>query len=113
MYWDIAKLAGPLIRPRMYRLREPFAASALNEKVHVDLFFSGDIISSRFMDMYPKYSWLLPVQPKNPQAVWDVFRGRRLGILGPPGSIQMDKGGEWKNEIWADLRSERRNRKRF
>ena len=31
----------------------------------------------------------------------------------PPKCIQMDEGGDWKNEIWTDLSAERRAKLRF
>ena len=43
------------------------------------------------------------VQPANTREVWDSFRGGWLGAFGPLKCIQMDEGGEWKNEIWTDL----------
>ena len=52
-----------------------------------------DIIDSHSMDMFSKYSLLLPVQPENPQEVWDVFCGGWLGTFGSPKYIQMDAGG--------------------
>ena len=44
-------------------------ASMFNEKAQVGLLFSGDLIALQAMDMFPKYSSLLPAQPKNPQEV--------------------------------------------
>ena len=44
----------------------------------------------------------------NPQKVWGAFCSSWIGVFGPPSSIQTDEGGEWKNELWAELRSERR-----
>ena len=48
------------------------------------------------------------MKSKNPQEVWDVFCAGWLGTFGPPKSIQMDEGGEWKNEVWMDYCSDRR-----
>ena len=64
-------------------------------------FFLGDIIALRAMDMFSEFPFLRPVQPKNPREVWDVFCSGRLGMFGPPNSIQVDRGGEWKDEIWT------------
>ena len=36
----------------------------------------------------------------------DVSRGSWLRPSGPPECIQMDEGGEWRNDIWTDLRAE-------
>ena len=60
------------------------------------------------MDVFSKYSLLHQVKSKNPQEVRDVFCAGWLGTFGPPKSIQMDEGGEWKNEVWADYCPERR-----
>ena len=89
------------------------AVPMFNEKAQVDLPFLGDLVALRAMDMFSKYSLLLPVQPKNPREAWGVFCGGRLGASGPRMRIQMDEGGEWENEVWADLRAERRIKLQF
>ena len=73
------------------------AVSMFNEKVQVDLPFSGDPIVEHAMDVFSKNSLLRPVQSENPQEVWDVFRAGWLGPFGPPKCIQMNGGGTWKN----------------
>ena len=78
------------------------AVSAFNEKVEVDLPFLDDLIVVHAMDVFSKYPLLHPAQFKNPQKVWDVFCAGWLGTFGAPKCIQMDEGGEWKDEIWAD-----------
>ena len=60
------------------------------------------------MDVFSKYSVLTPVRSKNPLEVWDAFLACWVGIFGPPRAIQMDEGGEWKNDLWRDLCVERR-----
>ena len=60
------------------------------------------------MDVFSKYSILTPVRSKNPLEVWDAFVACWIGIFGPPKAIQMDEGGEWKNEVWADFCTGRR-----
>ena len=82
-------------------------ASMFNEKVQVDLLFLGDSIALRDMDMYFKYSLMLPVHFESNQDVWDAFCGGWLGTFGPPKCIQMDEGGAWKGGIWTDLRAAR------
>ena len=67
-----------------------------------------DIIAARAMDVFSKYSILHQVKSKNPQEAWDVFCAGWLGTFGPPKSIQMDAGGERKNEVRTDYCSERR-----
>ena len=37
----------------------------------------------------------------------------RIGDFGQPESSRSEEGGEWKNEAWADLRSERRIKSQF
>ena len=88
-------------------------ASVFNEKVQVDLPFSGGPIALQAVDMFPKYSLLPPVQSKNPHKVRDVFCGGWLGTCGPPKCFQMDEEGERKDEIRTDLRVEQRIRLRF
>ena len=80
------------------------AVSMFTQKAQVDLPFLGDLTALRAMDVFPKYSPLPPAPPKNPQEVRGDFCGGRLGTSGPPKCIQMDEGGERKNEIWTDLR---------
>ena len=75
------------------------AVSMFTQKAQVDLRFSSDLIALRAMDVSPKYSPLPPVPPKNPQEVRGDFCGGRLGTFGRPKCIQMDEGGERKNEI--------------
>ena len=87
--------------------------SAFNEKVQVGLLFLGALIVAHAMDVFPKYSALQPAQSKNPQEVWGVFCAGWLGAFGPPKCIQMDEGGEWKNEIRTDFRTERRIKLQF
>ena len=46
---------------------------------------------------------LASVRCQDPQEVRSVFRGSRIAIFGWPKCIQMDDGGGWGNEIWADI----------
>ena len=75
------------------------------EKLQADLVFLEDIIAAHVIDVFSKYPSLLPAHAENPQEVWDVFCRR---VLGPLMCIQMDGGGDWKHEVWTELRSERR-----
>ena len=59
-------------------------ASAVNEKVQVDLLFLDDLLVVHAMDIFSKYSLLRPAQSENPQEVWDVFCAGWLGTFGPP-----------------------------
>ena len=61
--------------------------STFNEKVQVDLLFLGDLIASQVL-VDSKYLLILPVQPGNPQGLWDVFCDGRSGICGAPKTIQ-------------------------
>ena len=88
-------------------------ASAFNEKLQIDLLFLGDIIALRIMDMFSKYSLLIPARSKNPQEVRDAFCNSWLSVFGQPKGIQLDEGGGWKNEILLDLCSERRIKLQF
>ena len=40
-----------------------------------DVLFLSDIITLHAVDMYSKYSLLLPEHSEDPQEVWDVFCG--------------------------------------
>ena len=59
--------------------------SSFNEKVQVDLLFLGDLIALHVLDVFPRYSLLVPVRPKNPEEVWDTFCTSWLAALGNPG----------------------------
>ena len=67
-----------------------------------------DLIVLHIMDVFSKYSVITPVRSKNPLEVWDAFIAWWVGIFGPPRAIQMDEGGEWKNEVWTDFCTDRR-----
>ena len=56
----------------------------------MDLSVLGDAIALRKMDFPPRTLARPHVRPK-------ILRSSRVGILGQPGSIQMDAGGEWEN----------------
>ena len=84
-----------------------------NEKAQVGLLFLDDIIAPCSLDTFPGYSLLPPAQHQSPQDVRDVFRADWLGIFRPPKGIQMDGGGEWKNEIWTDVCADRRIKLQF
>ena len=79
-----------------------------DEKLLADLLFLDDITALRAMDVFSTSAPSMPVRAKNPQEVWGAFCNSRIGIFGPPQCVQMDKGGEWGNEVWAESHSERR-----
>ena len=60
------------------------------------------------MDAFPKSSPPIPVRSRNPPEVWGAACGTQMGVSGQLESIQTNEGGEWGNEVWADLCSERR-----
>ena len=66
----------------------------LSEKLLADLLFLGDIIALRLMDVFSKYSFLIPVRARNPQEVWAAIGSSRIGVFGPPTSIHIDGGGD-------------------
>ena len=82
--------------------------AVFNAKLQVDRLFLDDVIALRVMDVLSKKSLLVPVRAENLQEVRGAFRSFRLGVFGPPLSIQTGEGGEWKNELSTELRSERR-----
>ena len=47
--------------------------AVFNEKLHVDLLSSDDIIALQIMDVFSTYFLLMPVRPENPRGVWDAF----------------------------------------
>ena len=96
--WWIRRLVTPIWRPVDEVLErcdvcrsfakaphDPIAGastvSMFNGKAQAGLPFLGDIIALRAMDMFSKYSFLLPVQSENPQEAGDVLRGGWLGAL--------------------------------
>ena len=81
--------------------------AAFNEKLQIDLLLLGDIVALRVMGASPENSHVIPVRAETPQEVRDASRSSWIGVFGPPFSIQMDEGGEWRNELRAQLRSER------
>ena len=81
------------------------AVAAFNEKLQVDLLLLVDIVALHVLYVFSKLSPLIPVRTKNAQDVRAAICNSWVGVCGPPFCIQMDGGGEWKNELWAELRS--------
>ena len=79
-----------------------------NEKLQAGVSFLGDNIALRAMDAVSKYSVLIPARSKIPQKVRDTSRKSGIEVFGPPQCSLMDEGGEWENDAWAELRSDRR-----
>ena len=82
--------------------------ATFSEKSQVDLLFLGDVFALHIMDLCSRYSPLIPVRTEGPQEVRDAFCSSEIGIFGPPWIIQLDEDGEWKTELWAELRPESR-----
>ena len=80
--------------------------ATFNGKLQVD-WYLGDSLVLREMDAFPKYAIFTPVRPKNPLEVRDAFAACWVSIFGPPRAMQMDEGGEWKHEVWADFCADR------
>ena len=87
--------------------------SMFDENLEVDLFLLGDIIALRAMHVLSTYSLLMPVGSKDPRGVSDASCTSRAGVSDRPKSIQMDEGGEWKNEVCTGSRPERRTKLQF
>ena len=83
------------------------SVASISERVQGDLLFLDDFIVLRALDLLPRYSFLVPVRSKKPGEVWDAFRTSRIAVFAEPRSIQLDGGGEWKNDLWVDLRADR------
>ena len=78
------------------------AASTLNGNSKANLLFLRDLIGLSALDVSPKAPPVVPARSRDPQEVWGAFRSVRISAVGHPKRIRMDKGGEWKNEVWAD-----------
>ena len=78
------------------------AASTLNGNSKANLLFLSDLIGLRALDVFPKCPLVVPARSRDPQGVWGAFCSVRIGAVGRPKRTQMDKGGDWKNEVWAD-----------
>ena len=74
-----------------------------NEKLQLDVLLLDDIIALHATNVYTKYFLSIPVRSKHPQEVWDTFCSALIGVLRQPKRIQMDEGGERKDEVGADL----------
>ena len=80
----------------------------LNEKEPVRPSFLYDATVLHVVDAFSTASPLVPVRSTNPRKVWGVSSSSRIGTFRQPKCVQMDEGGEWKNETWNDLWAERR-----
>ena len=80
----------------------------LNERLRMDLLFLGDILTLHIKDVFSKYSILARARSNNPQEVWDAFLSSWVGVFGIPKCLHLAEGGEWKNDLWRDLRVARR-----
>ena len=58
--------------------------AVFNEKLQADLPLLGDVIALRGMDVFFKYSRLIPVRTKTPRKVWGALCSSRIGVIGPP-----------------------------
>ena len=64
--------------------------SMFNERLQMDLLFLDDIVALHIKDVFPKYSILTRVRPKNPQEVWDAFVSSWVGVFGPPKCLHLE-----------------------
>ena len=71
------------------------------------LLFLADLIGLHVLDLFSRYSLLVPVRSKNPEEVRDTFRTSRIAVLGAPRIIQMGDGGGWENDLRVDSRADR------
>ena len=72
-------------------------ASALNERLQVDLHFLYDVITLHAMDLFPKYPLLARVLPNDPLEVWGASATSQIAALGNPRGIQSAGDEEWDN----------------
>ena len=80
---------------------------AFYEKVQAALFFPDNLTALRALDLFSGYSASLSVSPKNPLDVWGACASSRITVFGKPGRLRVGSGGEWGDEVLADLCSER------
>ena len=73
-----------------------FTASGVFEKERVDLLFLDDVISSRAMDLFPKYSPSVRVPSKNPAELRDVSASSWISVFGEPRVAPMGEVGVGK-----------------
>ena len=73
----------------------PIAGTAtvhmFNEKMQVGLLFLGDIVALRVIDVFSKYSLLIPVISNSPKEVRGAPCAAWIGIVGQPQIIQTDE----------------------
>ena len=98
----------PLAKAPHVPIANTSTASRFAEKLRADLLFPDDLTALRALDVFPKYSLLMPVRSKDPREVWGALRNSRIGVCGQPQSIQIARGGVWRNELWADVSLERK-----
>ena len=78
------------------------AASTLNGNSKANLLYLSDLIGLRALDVLPKCPLVVPARSRDPREVWGAFCSVRIGAVGHPKRIWIDKGGEWENEVRAD-----------
>ena len=128
--WNIAKFVEPLTRRRMHRLRAPLRRQCLIRRRRLTVFFGAILLYCARWICFPNIPFVSWRSPRTLRIyrwldghvfrrgwgtlkVWDSFCSGRLGIFGPPEIIQLDEGGERKNEIWMDLWAARRIKLQF
>ena len=83
------------------------SVSSFDEKAQVDSLSLGDLIILHALDLISRYSLLVPVRSQNPEEIWDTSCASLVAVFGKPRIMRMDEGGEWKNDLWVDLRADR------
>ena len=86
---------------------------APNEKVPADLSFLGNLITAHAMNRFSRYSMPARASSENPLEMWGTVAASRITVFEKRRCLRMDSGGECRDEIWADSRSERNVRLQF
>ena len=88
-------------------------APAFDEEGRADLLFLVYMITFHAMDLFSRFSMSVPAALGNPFVVWGAFAASWIPVLGKSPCFRVDSEGEWENEVWTDLRSERNIRLQF
>ena len=87
--------------------------STFNAEVQAGPRFLEPFMTIRASNSFPRHATPISASSKNPMDPRDASAASRITVSGKPRHLQMKTGGEWKNEVWADLRPERIIRSQF
>ena len=84
----------------------PPLVSAFDGSAQADLYFLGKLITFHSMDLFSRDAMFVSVY-SNPSEARDAFAVPRPTVSRKWRRLQPGNGGNWRNGVWADLRSER------